>query len=84
VEDLLQQLASEPQLTPDKLRLYALASKACKTSIKAQDALTLEAMQSLVDRLLLCQYPYTCPHGRPTMVQFAKRQLEAMFNRSGF
>lgn len=84
VEDLLNQLFEEPQVQPDKLRLYALASKACKTSIKAQDALTLEAMQSLVDRLFQCEYPYTCPHGRPTMIQFSKRQLEAMFNRSGF
>jgi DNA mismatch repair protein MutL len=84
VEDLLTQLFEEPNLNPDKLRLYALASKACKTSIKAQDILTHDAMQSLVNRLLACQYPYTCPHGRPTMVQFGKRQLEAMFNRSGF
>ena len=84
VEDLLHQLFEEPTLQPDKLRLYALASKACKTSIKAQDVLTLEAMQSLVNRLLDCQFPYTCPHGRPTMVQFSKRQLESMFNRSGF
>jgi DNA mismatch repair protein MutL len=84
VEDLLLQLFEEPNLQPDKLRLYALASKACKTSIKAQDLLTLEAMQSLVNRLLDCQFPYTCPHGRPTMVQFSKRQLESMFNRSGF
>lgn len=84
VEDLLHQLFEEPTLQPDKLRLYALASKACKTSIKAHDVLTLEAMQSLVNRLLDCQFPYTCPHGRPTMVQFSKRQLESMFNRSGF
>jgi DNA mismatch repair protein MutL len=84
VEDLLTQLFEEPNLNPDKLRLYALASKACKTSIKAQDILTHDGMQSLVNRLLACQYPYTCPHGRPTMVQFGKRQLEAMFNRSGF
>ncbi len=84
VEDLLHQLFEEPSIQPDKLRLYALASKACKTSIKAQDVLTMEAMQSLVNRLFECQYPYTCPHGRPTMVQFSKRQLEAMFNRSGF
>jgi DNA mismatch repair protein MutL len=84
VEDLLHQLFEEPTLQPDKLRLYALASKACKTSIKAQDVLTIEAMQSLVNRLLDCQFPYTCPHGRPTMVQFSKRQLESMFNRSGF
>ena len=84
IEDLLHQLFEDPSIEPDKLRLYALASKACKTSIKAHDALTIEAMQSLVNRLFECQYPYTCPHGRPTMVQFSKRQLEAMFNRSGF
>jgi DNA mismatch repair protein MutL len=84
IEDLLHQLFEDPSIQPDKLRLYALASKACKTSIKAQDLLTLNAMQSLINRLFECQYPYTCPHGRPTMVQFSKRQLEAMFNRSGF
>jgi DNA mismatch repair protein MutL len=44
----------------------------------------MEGLQSLVDRLLGCDYPYSCPHGRPTMIQWSKFQLEKLFNRSGF
>jgi DNA mismatch repair protein MutL len=84
IEDLLMQIFEEKNLSPDALRLYALASKACKTAIKAQDRLDVEAMQSLVNRLLACDYPYSCPHGRPTIIQWSKTQIEALFNRSGF
>ncbi len=84
VEDLLMQIFEEKNLSPDALRLYALASKACKTAIKAQDRLEVEAMQSLVNRLMACDYPYSCPHGRPTIIQWSKTQIESLFNRSGF
>jgi DNA mismatch repair protein MutL len=84
IEDLFMQIFEEKNLSIDALRLYALASKACKTAIKAQDRLDVEAMQSLVNRLLACDYPYSCPHGRPTIVQWSKTQIEALFNRSGF
>lgn len=84
VEQLLDQVLENIQIEEDALRLYAVASKSCKTSIKANQYLSLEALQSLVDRLMLCQYPYSCPHGRPTMIQWSKFQLEKLFNRSGF
>jgi DNA mismatch repair protein MutL len=84
VEQLLEQFLENVHIEEDALRLYAIASKACKTSIKANENLSLDAMQSLVDRLMLCDYPYSCPHGRPTMIQWSKFQLEKLFNRSGF
>jgi DNA mismatch repair protein MutL len=84
VEQLLEQLLENVHVEEDALRLYAIASKSCKTSIKANEHLSLESMQSLVDRLMLCDYPYSCPHGRPTMMQWSKFQLEKMFNRTGF
>ena len=55
---------------------------ACKVkSIKAGQTLTLEAMHALVKTLLDCTSPFTCPHGRPTMVRYSVRQLERQFDR---
>jgi DNA mismatch repair protein MutL len=84
VEHLLEQIFEQNKLDEDTLRLYAIASKSCKTSIKANEYLSLPAMQQLVDDLLRCDHPYTCPHGRPTMIQWSKASLEKLFNRSGF
>jgi DNA mismatch repair protein MutL len=84
VEQLLEQVLENIHLEEDALRLYAIASKSCKSSIKANQYVSIEGLQSLVDRLLGCDYPYSCPHGRPTMIQWSKFQLEKLFNRSGF
>ena len=55
---------------------------ACKVkSIKAGQTLTPEAMHALVKTLLDCTSPFTCPHGRPTMVRYSVRQLERQFDR---
>ena len=55
---------------------------ACKVkSIKAGQTLTEEAMHALVKTLLDCTSPFTCPHGRPTMVRYSVRQLEGQFDR---
>lgn len=84
LEDLLHQCLHETHLEADKLRLYAIASKACKKSIKAHDYVDLKSLDVLIQRLFTCQYPYTCPHGRPTMIHYGKSQLEKLFNRTGF
>ncbi len=58
------------------------ARVACKVkSIKAGQTLTEEAMHALVKTLLDCTSPFTCPHGRPTMVRYSVRQLERQFDR---
>ena len=55
---------------------------ACKVkSVKAGQTLTPESMQALLKSLLACQSPFTCPHGRPTMVRMSVRQLEGQFDR---
>jgi DNA mismatch repair protein MutL len=84
VEQLLEQVLENVHLEEDALRLYAIASKSCKSSIKANQYVSMEGLQSVVDRLLGCDYPYSCPHGRPTMIHWSKFQLEKLFNRSGF
>ena len=54
---------------------------ACKMSIKANDNLSRDEMEELINELKNCVNPYTCPHGRPTIIHFTKYELEKMFKR---
>lgn len=56
----------------------------CKLSIKANDNITLVEMENLINDLRNCQNPYTCPHGRPTIIHYSKYELEKLFKRTGF
>ena len=53
----------------------------CKASIKANKALNNEEINTLVNNLRKCKNPYTCPHGRPTIISFKETELEKMFER---
>lgn len=55
---------------------------ACKMSIKANDAITLEDMEYLLNKLVKTDNPYTCPHGRPTIITYKKYDLEKLFKRA--
>ena len=54
---------------------------ACKMSVKGNTRITSEVMQQIIDDLVLCDNPYNCPHGRPTIITFTKYELEKMFKR---
>ena len=55
---------------------------ACKMSIKGNDAITLPDMEYLLNKLIQTDNPYTCPHGRPTIIKYSKYDLEKMFKRA--
>ena len=55
---------------------------ACKMSIKANDFLSFEDQEYLLDTLRKCENPFTCPHGRPTIITYTKYDLEKLFKRS--
>lgn len=57
------------------------ATMACKMSVKGNEAITLEQASKLLEDLVLCDNPYNCPHGRPTIITFTKYELEKMFKR---
>ncbi len=54
----------------------------CKMSIKANTNISYEDMESLISDLRECNNPFNCPHGRPTIINFTKYELEKMFKRS--
>ena len=60
------------------------ASIACKMSVKANTSISYEEMESIINKLFTCKFPYTCPHGRPTHIKYPLYELEKMFKRVNF
>ena len=56
-------------------------SIACRSAVRAGQALTDDEMRELVRQLEQTTIPHTCPHGRPTMIRLSSRQLEREFGR---
>ena len=54
---------------------------ACKMSVKANTSISYEEEEALIKRLFECESPFTCPHGRPTIIKYPKYELEKMFKR---
>jgi len=63
------------------LREKAIITMACKNAIKAGHKLGLPEMESLISQLAEARQPYTCPHGRPTLIHFSGYDLEKKFKR---
>jgi len=58
-----------------------LMMKACKSAIKAYDSVDEIEVNKLVSDLKNLKEPYTCPHGRPIVINFTKQELERKFKR---
>ena len=58
-----------------------LATVACKAAVKAHMALSKEEVESLMNQLLRLPNPFTCPHGRPTVIKLSKNDIEKKFSR---
>ncbi len=73
----------ETSRDPKKLSIYILriATEACKAAVKGGDMLTPAEAEALIDELFLCEDPYHCPHGRPTIIAFTEKDLEKRFKR---
>ena len=54
---------------------------ACKMSVKANTNIGYLEEEELLNRLFKCEFPYTCPHGRPTIIKYPKYELEKLFKR---
>lgn len=84
-EDIFREiLISLSQLhtpTPQEIRHSCLAMTACKAAIKAGDILNITQMKIILNELAQTTLPYTCPHGRPTIIKFSTYDLEKMFKR---
>ena len=66
------------------LRQEVLHMTACKAAIKAGQLLNMRQMRQLIIDLCNTEHPFTCPHGRPCMIEISTDDLYKMFKRTGF
>lgn len=76
--DYLQELKSITSILEKEQKLISMA---CKSAIKAHDHLEDKEMHQLIEDLIHTKDPYTCPHGRPTIIKLTRYQLEKLFKR---
>ena len=61
--------------------VHKLASMGCKSAIKGNQHITVPEVEQLLRELMTLDNPYTCPHGRPTIVRITKEELDKRFKR---
>lgn len=85
-EAFLQDVITEIRSASDKMSKLRLgedmiASTVCRQAVKANDPLRERELQKLLEDLLICDMPYCCPHGRPTLIQISYAELDRKFGR---
>ncbi len=68
----------------DKMKHEVVSTMSCKAAIKAGDELTNEQMKEIVSGFFALDMSYTCPHGRPIVIELTIDELEKKFKRKGF
>lgn len=74
----------ENKFSIEKFNESVATMMSCKLAIKANEFVSEEEINKLIDDLKNCDNPFNCPHGRPTIVFHSNYDLEKMFKRSGF
>ena len=82
IDEMVGDLVSEEPSRGVTTRERITRIIACRGAIKAGTVCTREQCQRLVQQIRAAKNPYTCPHGRPTMVRFTRSDLDAMFGRT--
>ncbi|HID1373828.1 TPA: DNA mismatch repair endonuclease MutL [Staphylococcus argenteus] len=81
IKDMIELILEEKKVDIKKLREEVAIMMSCKKSIKANHYLQKNEMSDLIDQLREAEDPFTCPHGRPIIINFSKYELEKLFKR---
>ena len=83
VFDLVDELrAAGREVNLARLGEHTVAKTVCRHAVKANDFLAAAELENLIEDLRHCAMPYTCPHGRPTLIEMNYRELEKKFGRT--
>jgi DNA mismatch repair protein MutL len=83
VLELVDELkAAGRELNSLRLGEHTVAKTVCRHAVKAHDPLAGRELENLIEDLRHCAMPYTCPHGRPTLIEMNFRELEKKFGRA--
>ena len=82
IEKIIAITLEKGEFDKEKFIYKTASTMACKMSIKANDYLDLSSAKILLDNLRCCDNPFTCPHGRPTIITYSNYDLERLFKRA--
>lgn len=74
--------ATGQEINSMRLGEQVIAKTVCRHAVKANDPLAGPELEHLLEDLRRCAMPYTCPHGRPTLLEVNFRELEKKFGRT--
>ena len=81
LHDLLSMLENKKSILEQKEVI--LTRMACRAAVMAGDLVTIPQMEKILAQLSKTELPYTCPHGRPTLMKVTIDELEKKFRRKG-
>ena len=81
VTELLDTLAGASERMRTDFIADRIATMACKAAVKGNMRISTKEADALIEELLQAENPYTCPHGRPTIISMTKTELEKKFKR---
>lgn len=79
--DVMDTLMASGDVNKMRLGEEMIAKTVCRHAVKANDDLRSEELEKLVLDLKACHMPYTCPHGRPTLIEMSLSELDKRFGR---
>ena len=84
-EDIIRKLVDiiieKGDIDFDKFIWRMAATTACRMSVMAGDYISNEDQEWILENIRYCENPFTCPHGRPTIITYTKYELEKLFKR---
>ena len=81
VEEMIKYVCEINSIDLKSIRDELAKRISCKGAIKANRNLEIDEINELVNQLSKCKNPFTCPHGRPTIISFTKTEIEKLFLR---
>lgn len=79
--DFIGELAEDTKKTTIDVFISKLSTMACKAAIKGNTTISFKEADALITQLMTLENPYTCPHGRPTIISMTESEIEKKFKR---
>lgn len=79
--DFIADASSSAKKVTIDVFIHKLSTMACKAAIKGNTEISFKEADALIDQLLKLENPYTCPHGRPTVISMTEAEIEKKFKR---
>ena len=65
----------------DSRQRARIVTRSCKSAVKANDRLSDTEVAALLRDLAACRNPFSCPHGRPTVIRMKHSEIDRLFRR---